>query len=184
MLGTEQERWLLERLSRSTARWNLIAQQMLMMDLDLSRTSEASKRLTSMDSWGGYPAARERLLTRLQQRKITNTVILSGDAHQHFAGDVLRTPDDAAVAAEFLVTSATSGGDGRGALAGNEEILRRNPSLRMLQDRRGYGICSVTQDRWTTELVSLSHVTSAQAPSNSVARFVVEPGRAGIAQQE
>jgi alkaline phosphatase D len=184
MLGPEQERWLLDRLSRSNARWNVIAQQMLMMDLDMSRAAEASKRLTAMDTWGGYPAARERLLKHLQERKITNTVVLSGDAHQHFAGDVLRTPEGAAVASEFLVTSATSGGDGLGTLPGNEEILRRNPSLRMLQDRRGYAICSVTHDRWTTELISLSHVTSAQAPMNSVARFVVEPARPGIAHQE
>jgi alkaline phosphatase D len=184
MLGTEQERWLLDRLSRSGTRWNVIAQQMLMMDLDMSRAKEASKRVTAMDTWGGYPAARERLLSHLQQGKITNTVILSGDAHQHFAGDVLRTPDGAAVAAEFLVTSATSGGDGLGALPGNDEILRRNPSLRLLQDRRGYGICNVTTARWTTEMISLSHVTSAQAPTESVARFAVEPGRAGIAHRE
>lgn len=184
LLGTEQERWLLESMSSSTSRWNLIGQQVLMMDLDLSRSAEATERLTSMDSWGGYPVARERLLNRLQQRKITNAVVLSGDAHQHFAGDVLRTPDGPALAAEFLVSSATSGGDGFGALTGNDEILRRNPSLRILQDRRGYGICSVTHDRWTTELISLSQVTSVQTPANSVARFVVEPGRAGIVQQE
>jgi alkaline phosphatase D len=162
----------------------VIAQQVLMMDLDMSRTAESSKRLTAMDTWGGYPAARERLLKHLQERKMTNAVVLTGDAHQHFAGDVLRTPESASVAAEFLVTSATSGGDGLGVLPGNEEILRRNPSLRMLEDKRGYGICSVSHERWTTELISFSRVTSAQAPSSSVARFVVEAGRAGIAQRE
>ena len=184
LLGAEQERWLLDRLARSTARWNLIAQQVLMMDLDMSRAANSSKRLTAMDTWGGYPAARERLLKHLQDRKIANTVVLTGDAHQHFAGDVLRTPGSAPVAAEFLVTSATSGGDGLGVFPGNEEILRRNPSLRMLEDKRGYGICSLSHERWTTELFSFSQVTSAPAPSSSVARFVVEPGRAGIAQRE
>ncbi|HEY0680787.1 MAG TPA: alkaline phosphatase D family protein [Steroidobacter sp.] len=183
MLGTEQERWLIDRLSRSTARWNLIAQQVLMMDLDLSRSEAVTQRLTSMDTWGGYPAARERLFGVLQERKIANTVVLSGDAHQHFAGDVLRTPDGAPVAAEFLVSSATSGGDGLGAFPGNAEILRRNPSLRMLEDRRGYGICNVTHESWTTELISLSHVISTQTPSSRVAQFMVEPGRPGIAQQ-
>lgn len=184
LLGGKQERWLLDRLSRSTTRWNVIAQQVLMMDLDMSRTAESSKRLTAMDTWGGYPAARERLLKHLQERKLTNAVVLTGDAHQHFAGDVRRTPEGAPVAAEFLVTSATSGGDGLGALSGNAEILRRNPSLRMLEDKRGYGICSVSHERWTTELISFNRVTSAQAPSSSVARFVVEAGRAGIAQRE
>lgn len=183
LLGAEQERWLFDRLGRSTARWNVIAQQVLMMDLDMSRAAESSKRLTAMDTWGGYPVARERLLKHLQERKLTNAVVLTGDAHQHFAGDVLRTPDGAPVAAEFLVTSATSGGDGLGLLPGNEEILRRNPSLRRLEDKRGYGICSVTHDQWTTELVSFSQVTSVQMPASSVARFIVEPGRAGIVQR-
>jgi alkaline phosphatase D len=184
LLGVEQERWLLDRLSRSTARWNVLAQQVLMMDLDMSRTAESSKRLTAMDTWGGYPAARERLLKHLHERKITNAVVLTGDAHQHFAGDVLRTPDGAPVAAEFLVTSATSGGDGLGVLRGNEDILRRNPSLRMLEDKRGYGICSVNHERWTTELNSFSKVTSTEMPEKSSARFEVEPGRAGIAGRE
>jgi alkaline phosphatase D len=184
LLGAEQERWLFDRLSRSTTRWNVIAQQVLMMDLDMSRTVESSKRLTAMDTWGGYPAARERLLKHLQEWKMTNAVVLTGDAHQHFAGDVLRTREGAPVAAEFLVTSATSGGDGLGVLPGNEQILRRNPSLRMLEDKRGYGICSVSHERWTTELISFNRVTSAQAPSSSVERFVVEAGRAGIAQRE
>jgi alkaline phosphatase D len=152
-----------------------------MMDLDMSRTHESSKRLTAMDTWGGYPAARERLLKYLQERKITNAVVLTGDAHQHFAGDVLRTPEGPPVATEFLVTSATSGGDGLGVLPGNEHILRRNPSLRMLEDKRGYGICSVSHDRFTTELISFSRVTSAESPEKRSARFAVEPGRAGIA---
>lgn len=181
LLGAEQERWLLDRLARSTSRWNVIAQQVLMMALDMSRAPESSKRATAMDTWGGYPAARERLLRQLPERNITNAVVLTGDAHQHFAGNVLRTPDGAPVAAEFLVTSATSGGDGLGVLPGNEAILRHNPSLRMLEDRRGYGICSVSHELWTTELVSFSQVTATQFPSSSVARFVVEPGRAGIA---
>lgn len=180
MLGTAQERWLFERLARSNARWNLIAQQMLMMDLDLSRSAEASMRLTSMDTWGGYPSARERLLAHLEERKLRNAVVLSGDAHQHFAGNVLRKREGSPIAAEFLVSSATSGGDGLGSLPGNEQILQRNPSLRLLEDRRGYGICNVTQDRWTTELISLSHVTSAQTPSHTIARFEVEPDRPGI----
>jgi alkaline phosphatase D len=180
LLGTEQERWLLERLSRSTTRWNVIAQQVLMMDLDMSRAPESAKRLTAMDTWGGYPAARERVLEHLQERKITNTVVLTGDAHQHFAGDVLRTPEGAPVASEFLVTSATSGGDGLGVFPGNDAILRRNPSLRMLEDKRGYGICSVSHERWTTELFSFNKVTSMEMPQTSSARFEVEPGRAGV----
>ncbi|GFE82117.1 alkaline phosphatase [Steroidobacter agaridevorans] len=184
MLGADQERWLFERLARSGTRWNVIAQQMLMMDLDLSRAPDARAPLASMDTWGGYPAARDRLLKHLQERKLNNTIVLSGDAHQHFAGDVLRTPEGAPVAAEFLVTSATSGGDGLGVLPGNERILQRNPSLRMLEDRRGYGICEVTQDRWTAELVSLSQVTSTETPSSTVTRFVVEPRRAGIVDRD
>ncbi|BDI20580.1 hypothetical protein ANSO36C_63820 (plasmid) [Nostoc cf. commune SO-36] len=34
MLGSQQERWLLDGLDRSQARWNILAQQVLMAELD------------------------------------------------------------------------------------------------------------------------------------------------------
>uniref|UniRef100_UPI003158099C alkaline phosphatase D family protein n=1 Tax=Sphingomonas sp. ACRSK TaxID=2918213 RepID=UPI003158099C len=112
LLGAEQERWLAQGLARSESRWNLLAQQVLMMDLDLGNAPGAREPIFSMDTWGGYPAARERLLGHIADQRVRNLIVLTGDAHQHFAGN-LRQKDGPVLGAEFLTTSATSGGDGQ-----------------------------------------------------------------------
>jgi alkaline phosphatase D len=56
MTGPAQERWLLRGLDASRAQWNLIAQQVLMAELDHEIAPDA-KRFWN-DAWDGYPAAR------------------------------------------------------------------------------------------------------------------------------
>jgi alkaline phosphatase D len=95
-----------------------------------------------MDTWGGYPTARERLLGHIADQRVRDLIVLTGDPHQHFAGE-LRMKDGSVLGAEFL-TSVTSDGDGAGALPRNDVILSRNPDLKLLEDRRGYSICTLT----------------------------------------
>lgn len=180
MLGAAQEQWLFAGLAQSRTRWNVLAQQVLMMDLDFNSNSTASERLAAMDTWGGYPAARERLLRHIQAQRLANVVVLTGDAHQHFAGDVLLRPESKPVASEFLTTSATSGGDGQGERPTGKEMLRRNPELKFLLDKRGYSICTVRHDSWTTDMMAFDAVTRPDAKQFRAARFVVEHGRPGI----
>jgi alkaline phosphatase D len=179
LLGAEQERWLTQGLVRPQGRWNLLAQQVLMMDLDLGNTPGAREPILSMDSWGGYPAARERLLGHIADQRVRNLVVLTGDAHQHFAGD-LRRKGGPVLGAEFLTTSATSGGDGAAALPGNDIILSRNPDLKLLEDRRGYSICTLTPQSWTTDMIAFDQVTDRRSPRTTNHRFVVEHGVPGI----
>ena len=61
MFGPAQERWLLNGLGRSRARWNVIAQQQLMAEL-LQRTRSGAPAYWT-DGWDGYAAARARILS-------------------------------------------------------------------------------------------------------------------------
>ncbi len=65
LLGAAQERWLDEGLAASRARWNVIAQQTLMAQLD-RKPGEGQSFWT--DGWDGYPKARERLLSTIAGR--------------------------------------------------------------------------------------------------------------------
>ena len=114
MLGPEQEAWLASGLRRSigrgSARWQVLAQQVLMGSLahaarvaGLARPeSRASRSATSssngiaaarvglpfnLDGWDGYPAARERLLQAALDAD-ANLVVLSGDSHNAWAFDL------------------------------------------------------------------------------------------------
>ena len=62
MLGREQEDWLLDGLARSRARWNVLAQQVMMAQLDHDR---GDPRIYWHDAWDGYPVARQRIVDHL-----------------------------------------------------------------------------------------------------------------------
>ena len=83
VLGEEQEAWLARNLSRRQARWNVLAQQVMMMSID-RRTREEPERFVNLDSWAGYEVPRQRLLARM--RGLDNVVVLTGDEHQNLAG--------------------------------------------------------------------------------------------------
>jgi alkaline phosphatase D len=76
--GPDQERWLLRGLDRSNARWNVIAQQALMAQLD--HDGDAGDLFWN-DSWDGFPAPRNRIIQHLHSRKLDNPVVITGDWH-------------------------------------------------------------------------------------------------------
>lgn len=178
VLGAAQDRWLQSALKARRARWNGVAQQVMVMPLD-RRTGTEPRPIRNMDSWGGYNLPRERLLAGLAG--LGNAVVLTGDEHQNFTGELrTRGGQGDAVAVEFVGTSISSGGDGADRRAGAEAILRENPFLRWSNDRRGYMTCEVTPDRWTTRFRTLDRVSVPGAPIGTAATFVVEHGRPAL----
>ena len=91
MTGPVQERWLLDGLDRSPARWNVVAQQIMMAQYDYDLGPGVS---INHDQWDGYAAARERLLSFIAQRRPSNPVVLSGDWHSSFVNDLKADFDD------------------------------------------------------------------------------------------
>ncbi|HYZ47607.1 MAG TPA: alkaline phosphatase D family protein [Sphingomonas sp.] len=181
VIGTVQEKWLNASLRERRARWNAIAQQVMMMPLD-RRTGEEPAPIRNMDSWGSYNGPRERMLAML--KNTGNTVVLTGDEHQNFAGE-LRTDNGAgdAVAVEFVGTSISSGGDGADVRAGAERIRSNNPFLKYSNDRRGYLTCDVTPGRWSTSFRTVDRVTTADAAIKTAATWSVEHGQPSLHQE-
>src|SRR3546814_12798099 len=121
MCGTWNEAWLSRGWSND-ARGKLLAQQVVVMALGTKKPDSVSFR-NSVDKWDGYPAARGRLIKAITDRKLTNVVVASGDAHVHAVGRVPLRDDELdgpAVATEFLGTSITSGGNGAPKAPGDE----------------------------------------------------------------
>ena len=171
MLGRRQERWLRRKLDATESTWQVIAQQVLVSPLnspdlgpvlDLEKQAMASRELIEtnialsrtnppllLDTWDGYPWARQQLLRDIQQRA-TNAVVLSGDLHAALAGNLI--PDGASepVAVEFLTTSVSSPGFAeylpeRRPGAVRDATLAQNPHLRYMEtDRRGWLCMTVT----------------------------------------
>ena len=173
MLGAAQEHWLLDGVARSRAAWQVLGQQAMMLQRRRGST-------LNMDAWDGYPAARARLLAGLAERR-ANAVVLTGDVHSAWAGELRLDPDNLAspaLATEFVGTSITSGGDGSD--GGAESILAQNPHVRFFSNRRGYTLHQATAARMTAVFRGLDFVSAPGAPLRDRARFVVEAGRAAV----
>jgi alkaline phosphatase D len=177
MLGATQEAWLFDGLARARSRWTILAQQQLMGSLRQRTRSGAEAYWT--DGWDGYAGARQRLLAHLRDHRVPNPVVIGGDIHSYWVTDLQVQPREGApvVASEFVGTSLSSPGLPYDTFA---RMLPENPHVRFFESRsRGYVRCTVTPDRWLTELRALSGVADARAPVTTLASFGVESGRPG-----
>jgi alkaline phosphatase D len=178
MLGEAQERWLEAGLDRSRARWNLLAQQTLMAQLD--RKPGPGQQFWT-DGWDGYPAARRRLLEYLGRRKPANPIVVGGDVHSFWVADLRPDFDDAqspVVATEFAGTSITSQ-FGRSQFE-LDVAVGTNPHLRFASGaRRGYLRLELTASQCRADLQTVRSVREVGAGADTLATFVVEHGRPG-----
>jgi alkaline phosphatase D len=175
-MGREQEAWLFRGLSASRARWNVLAQQMMMMDLDRDAGSDIRY---NVDSWAGYRAPRARLLNHLRCRKVANPIVLTGDEHINYAGELHldgRSPGQRAIGVEFVSTSIASGGDGQDRSPNAEAVLGVNPQLKFINTQRGYLVCDVTRQAWTSTFRVIDRVSSPGGTMSTRMRLAVEAG--------
>jgi alkaline phosphatase D len=207
LLGDAQESWLRDtlKLSRSSV-WQLIAQQVMVSPtlspelgplLDLEKKSlvpreqleayiEQSKGNPPMllDTWNGYPIAREDFLKDLRRFAI-NPVVLSGDLHTSLAGNLVLNGDTEPVAVEFMTTSVTSPGFAeylpeRRSGAVRDATLAINPSLVYMEtDRRGWLAVSIDRTTCKGEWHLVSSVHTRDYTSSVDASFMVEAGSIG-----
>ena len=181
VLGEAQEQWLYRNLDRSRAHWKVLAQQIMVMDLDRREGPETGFNL---DTWAGYRIPRQRLLDRLQQRRIGNVVVLTGDEHQNYAGELhrdSRNPEGRPAAAEFVTTSISSSGDGVDQRPDGRRYLADNPFLKFNNAQRGYVVCDVTPEAWRTEFKVLDRVSERGGMLTTRAVYAVESGDGRVA---
>jgi alkaline phosphatase D len=165
LLGTEQEAWFADTMQASVKggqKWQLVAQQIVMGNVFTPKQAgswlapDADKRAQgfvaagiaaaaagipgNMDSWGGYPQARRRLLAAAQAAD-ADMVVVSGDSHNAWAFDHSEGGKPAGV--EFGGHSVTSPGY-ESALKADPALIRAgvvaaNPGMQWCDtSRRGY----------------------------------------------
>jgi len=180
MLGSAQEAWLRDGLARTRAKWNVVAQQTLMAQFD--RKFGPGQSFWT-DGWDGYPAARARLLTDIAQLRVSNPLVISGDVHSTWIGDLKLDFEDLqspAIATEFCGTSITSQGLTQLQVLG---ALGENPHLRYGNGhKRGYIKVELRRDTCIASLRALDSEKRADSGIATAATFVVESGRPGAQQ--
>ena len=177
LLGTEQENWLYAGLAASRARWNIIAQQLLMAQ---TVRKPGPERKFWSDGWDGYPAARTRLLQAIAGQRPANPLVIGGDVHFNCVSDLRVDFDDTqspAVATEFCGTSISSQGQSQARL---DALRAENPHVRFANgEKRGYVVMDLAERRCLAELRVIDSEKAADSPVSTLATFVVEDGRPG-----
>lgn len=179
LLGAEQEEWLRNGLLQSNARWNVLAQQVMMARVDRQPGEEIRYQ---MDQWPGYEANRRRVLQFLGDNRIANPVVLTGDIHSNWVNDLkvnFDEPDGPTVATELVGTSISSGADGAQTRSDTEQVLAENPFVKFYNSERGYVRCEVTPEEWRADYRVVEYVSRPGAPSLTRASFLLEDGRPG-----
>jgi alkaline phosphatase D len=176
MLGEAQETWLGDALGASDARWNVLAQQVVVSKLDIP---VGSTELVNLDQWDGYAAARRRLASQLTG--VRNPLIVTGDIHASGVAVVTRDPDDpssGALATELVGTSISSDFPAPFASA-VEQAAEVAPAIRYVDARRrGYVVCEVTARELRADFRYVSTVTEERAEIATGGTWVVSDGDA------
>ena len=180
LLGAEQERWLAQGWD-TQRRWNLVGQQTLMSRWSWSDPSGPGRGTYWTDGWDGYPHARKRLLQSLVDRQIGNAVVLGGDVHGNYVGDLQLDYDSRSsrvVATEFCGTSITShNGSPERVVAAH----RHNPHMRHARiDERGFMAFDIDDRALRAHLFVVDRVEDPDSTVRVAARYAVDPRQPGV----
>ncbi|MDJ0698962.1 MAG: alkaline phosphatase D family protein [Woeseiaceae bacterium] len=206
LLGPYQERWLRHTLDKSTATWQLIGQQVLVAPLrspdlepliDRTRPSPLSDEFLDhsiamskhnppllLDTWDGYPVARQRFLRMLADVSGT-PVIVSGDLHTSMANNLAPDSSDRPVAVEFMTTSVTSPGFAeylpeREPGAVRNAAMALNPWVKYMEtDRRGWLCLTLDHEECLGEWHLLDTVHETNYAASVDRRLAVRAGAVG-----
>jgi alkaline phosphatase D len=136
----------------------------------------------NLDSWDGYPPARERLYQSFV-RAGSRPVVLAGDSHAAWANNL---HDDAGrlVAVEFGTTAITSPSYGS-VLPGIGTMLEAGaPEVEFCdQDGKGYLMLRLTPDAATSEFKAVSTITAREFTTRTVATYRADKGVPGPLQR-
>ncbi|MDY8138447.1 alkaline phosphatase D family protein [Aquimarina sp. 2201CG5-10] len=157
ILGSEQFNWLTNQLSISEAKWRVIGNQVMVMPWN---------GVPSSDAWDGYKEERDRLLSFIKNNNINNLVVLTGDIHSTFAGEVKYQGD--CEMCEFVVPSVTSqnldflGGIASGIAEFYIKLLNRHIKDVDL-DNHGYYVLDVKENRVQADWYDVNSIVRPQA---------------------
>ncbi|MBA3327123.1 MAG: alkaline phosphatase D family protein [Solirubrobacterales bacterium] len=205
MLGERQEAWLKERLAASRARWRVVGNQTMIsphhyggglpyLPEQVTETGKLRQGGTNegADNWGAYRVERDRLIAFLRERRIRDTIVLTGDIHTAWGADVVEDPLTLAtyepitgrgsVAVELVTTSVTSNNLGEVlprpvVEAANALVLAGNPNVDYV-DLGGHGYVVLDIGRHEAR-AEWWQVPTILAPSAGEKRAAVRRVRAG-----
>lgn len=207
MLGETQRHWLQHELTASVAArmpWQVLGNQVVMARVagpDLAQLPAAARAAIdtlapavarqvtvaqasyraglpyNLDSWDGYPPARERLYASFRAAG-SRPLVLSGDSHAFWAND-LHDGDGTLVAAEFGVSSITSPsiGDALPQVPLGALLEHANDEVAFCDQRaKGFILLTLTHAAAKAEYMAVSTILARPYALQTLATFQANAG--------
>ena len=174
ILGMQQETWLLDTLTTTKARWNILTQQTQITPYPRRDPAhpDGPPDMQTVDTWQGYQASCNRLFARWQDAGVSNPLVIGGDIHAFVASDI--SYRDKALAPCFVGGSITT-------QAGDKLLVQNTadlPAYRFARnDVRGYGRIDVTPTRCDVAFRALRNPLDARTEAYDLTKYVVEDRR-------
>jgi alkaline phosphatase D len=173
MLGAEQKAWFFGELDKTKARWNVIANEVIMSQMPISIGNPPP---FNIDQWDGFTVERQAVIEKFGSLPDLNPLVITGDIHAYGMADLKTTWDDAGtvVAPEFVGGSITSSflvdGDATALISSAENIRYASG------DKHGYAVMHLTADEARCRFRAVDRIDVETSPISTIAEFVVKPG--------
>ena len=185
ILGAAQEAWLGDELReavRANSRWQILGQQVM-----FAPQSVAGASAGNADSWDGYRAARSRVYDLVEQVKVSNLVVLTGDVHSSWAYDLPRRADQGydpgsgrgSLGVEIVCPAVSSPTpfQADNAEARTTATMTARPHLKFLDGKqRGYVVLDITRDQLQADWWLLNSVKERNPEQHFAKGLVCEAG--------
>ncbi|MFN8268032.1 MAG: alkaline phosphatase D family protein [Chitinophagales bacterium] len=178
IIGNEQLQWLKTEMMNSTAKWKIIAQQVMMGNLTPFGIT------VNDDQWDGYTADRKKLYDIILNNNIQNIVVLTGDIHTAWAMDLPyntatynATTGAGSVGVEFVCTSVTSSSSPVPLDPLYPLVSAILPHIKYVDlYKKGYGVLDLTADKAQGNFYGLKTITTRDTNQTFESAWYTLPG--------
>lgn len=186
LLGEKQRTWWLSNMAQSEAKWQVVAQQVMMAPMNAQPLRFLPPIFANEDQWDGYAIERERLFQSLQDSAIENMVVLTGDIHSAWAQDLPTANYDpisrtGTVGVEMVVSSVTSQGFDRMGWLGKQLFRMANPHNHYTNlIKHGYLILDVNAERVQGDWYFVNTIQQRDYQAYFEAAYTVKDGQSAL----
>ncbi|MEX2255178.1 MAG: alkaline phosphatase D family protein [Acidimicrobiia bacterium] len=180
LLGSEQREWLFTGLRESTARWDVLAQQIMFGPVSFS--PDPALPVLNLDQWDGYEVERQKVLKALTQAP-RNGVVITGDIHSSWVNDLVTDVSDETgaaprtVATELVGTSITSNFPFADVI---DAAVPTQPTIKYGDGRHhGYVRCDLTRNQLRADFRYVSSIETPDVSVETGASFVIGDRKPG-----
>ena len=202
VLGDSQGAFIADTLKRSKQAgkpWRIVANQVVMgrvatPDLHPHVTQEAMDNIRAkwsgiddfvrlsgfrlpfaLDSWDGYPVARERFYSAVEDAGVNDLLVLTGDAHEYWVNDA-GTKMGVEIGTTSVTSSTLQSYLGAGTASYSLLMTKDNNDVRYYNPiYHGYVDLSLTSSKAITDLVAVNTVFSRDYTAFRAAQFTIKP---------